>query len=186
VVDLSDVPDAEIEALRQLAIRTARKQGADSPEDVAQDVLVKLTRLRSMPQNPEAWVTIVARRTAIDEYRRLDRRPQDVAEEAGEVRAAHEWLMNCVPVSLAGMQAHAYEWLWQRLHDLFSDREVELLSYVGTGMQYDEIAASMGYKNDSVVKTTLARIKKKVDALDKAEFTEMLGHPRMYGGGRIN
>ena len=186
VVDLRDLSNAEIEALRQLAIQIAGKLGAASPEDVAQEVLVKLTRMRSVPENLEAWVTVVARNAAIDEARKADRRPRDVAEQAAELRASDEWLRNSVPVSLAGMQAEAYEWLRMRLGAVFSDREIELMSFVSAGTPYDEIAVLMGYKDASVVKTTVSRIRKKADALDEGGLREFLNHPRMYGGGRLN
>lgn len=142
--------------------------------------------MRSVPKNVEAWVTVAARNAAIDEARKADRRPRDVAEQAAELRASDEWLRSSVPVSLAGMQAEAYEWLRMRLEAVFSDRDIELMSFVSTGTPYDEIAVLMGYKDASVVKATVSRIRKKADALDEGGLREFLNHPRMYGGGRLN
>ena len=73
-----------------------------------------------------------------------------------------------------------------RLGAVFSDREIELMSFVSAGTPYDEIAVLMGYKDASVVKTTVSRIRKKADALDEGGLREFLNHPRMYGGGRLN
>ena len=183
-MDPRDMSDEELSQMRDLAIRVARGKGANEPEDIAQEVMIKLTRLRSVPKNPEAWMNVVAKNLVIDDGRRRDRRPGEIAEDGGAHRDLYEWLVRGVPASAAGMQSMAYEWFHERLSTVFSDKEIELMSLVSVGTPQNEIAALMGYKDASVVKSTISRVRKKADGLDRGELRGLLEHPRMYGGGR--
>lgn len=175
-----ELQDSQWESLRQLAERIARREGSPDPEDVAQDVMLKLSRQKVRPDNLEAWVNTVTTRQVIDDAKKRKVRPKFVDDEGGRGRDNYEFLVNGVPTSAAGMHEFAYEWFKSRLGTVFSDRELQLLSLDSSEIPQKEIAIMMGYRNASVVKATLSRVKKKADALDREELRQMIEHPRTY------
>ncbi len=175
-----DLQDAEWESLRRLAERVARRSGSPDPEDVAQEIMLKLSRQEELPDNLEAWVTRVTGNQVKDDAGKRKRRPKFVEEDGGHGRDNFEFLVNGVATSAAGMHEYAYRWFKDRLGEVFTDRELQLLSLASAKVPQTEIAQVMGYKDASVVKATLSRVKKKADALDREELREMLEHPRVY------
>lgn len=61
--------DPEFAALRALALSEARKVDPDGAEDAAQETIEAYRTLLVRPDNPEAWVRVVARNRAISQWR---------------------------------------------------------------------------------------------------------------------
>jgi DNA-directed RNA polymerase specialized sigma24 family protein len=185
-MEQGDYTPRELRDLWELTRRVAAAKGSPDPQDVAQEVMFKLSKLKKRPDKPEAWVRRAAKNHVIDDWREAERRPNEVAPDLGvskkgdAARNTVDWLMQSVPTSAAGMQSAAYAWLERRLAEVFTDQEIRLLSMVGAGVPQAEIAERMGYKNAAVVKTTLARLRKKADGLDRAELARLLNHPHAY------
>lgn len=175
-----DLQDSDWESLRRLAERVARRADSPDPEDVAQEIMLKLSRQEEMPDNLAAWVTRVTGNQVKDDAGKRARRPKFADEAGGHARDNYEFLVNGVPTSAAGMQEAAYQWLRDRLGEVFTDRELQLLSLASVNTPQAEIARIMGYKDATVVKATLTRVKSKADALDRGRLMEMLEHPRVY------
>lgn len=175
----------EFEELREYAVHVARSKRREKDpteaEDIAQEVMLSLSRLESWPDNPRAWVRRAVENEIIDDWRRGRARPEEVPETGYSTENdTFAWLARNVPTSASGMQTIAYTWFRQRLGTVFTDDEIQLLSMVGIRVPHAEIASVLGYKNAAVVKTTLARLRKKADALDRAELEQLLHHPRAY------
>ncbi len=175
-----DLQNSEWEALRRLAERVARRAGSPDPEDVAQEIMLKLSRQEEVPDNLEAWVTRVTTNQVKDDAGKRKRRPKFADEDGGRARDNYEFVVNGVPTSAAGIHESAYQWLRDRLGEVFTDRELQLLSLASAKVPQVEIARIMGYKDASVVKATLSRVKKKADALDREDLRHLLEHPRVY------
>jgi len=175
----------EYEELREYAVQVARSKRREKDptdaEDIAQEVMLSLSRLEAWPDNPKAWVRRAVENEIIDDWRRGRARPEEVPETGSNTENdTFTWLARNVPTSASGMQTIAYTWFRQRLGTVFTDDEIQLLSMVGVGVPHAEIASVLGYKNAAVVKTTLSRLRKKADALDRAELEQLLHHPRAY------
>lgn len=70
--------------------------------------------------------------------------------------------------------------IWARLDEVLSDREKELVARIAAGDSYDEIAADMGYKNAASVKTTVKRLRRKVETVTADHLDDYRGHPHPY------
>lgn len=175
--------DRSLPELWEFAVRVAQAKGSPDPEAVAQEVVLRLTQLDSWPENPQAWVRRAAQNQVIDDWRKVERRPEEkeLGDDNGDAKAdTLAWLMSCRPTSAAGMQDMAYAWFHERLGSAFTDDEIRLLTMAAEGLPQSEIAAALGYRSAAVVKTTLARLRKKAAALDRAELEELINHPRPY------
>ena len=161
--------------------RGMRLSPADA-DDVAQQALVKLLAQDPLPDNPDAWITTVTHRLAIDLRRAQGRAPEpglgadDVQPD--ERQALAEFIRRGVPVSDV-VDRDAIDRIWQQLRAQLSERELEILTLTAEGVEQSEIAERLGYKNPDSVKATLNRIRRKVEA-DLEEFRLDRGHPRLY------
>jgi RNA polymerase sigma factor (sigma-70 family) len=176
--------DIDLRRLLEHARRVAVRQGAgEEAEDVAQEVVLRLTRLAEPPDDVDAWLTVVARRCAIDLHRRAERRPNGVEEVDDTVlgpRAVSLFLARQVPTSAQGMYEPVMDQLWAVLHEQLNDRECEVVRLLADGHSHEQIAEELGYANAATVKTTVRRIRAKVDTAGRRLLEEFRSHPRPY------
>lgn len=167
---------------RAVAVRVARRQGLDpdTAEDVAQEALARLLQQDVEPANVEAWITTVTKRLVIDLGKAEARRPPPVDVEVEGVRALQAFLAHGMPVSAAGMAGRNLDGIWARLDEVLSDREKELVARIAAGDSYEEIAADMGYKNAASVRTTVKRLRRKVETVTADHLDDFRGHPHVY------
>lgn len=164
------------------AARTKKLPRADA-EDVASRAVIKLFEQDPFPDNPDAWVTTVAQRMALDVLR-AQKRARDLglgdgdADEPEDKAAVAEFVRRGSPVS-AAVDRDAVDRIWRVLEQSLSSRELELLRLTVEQVPQDEIAELLGYKNANTVKSTLVRIRRKIE--DELEtFRLEQGHPRLY------
>lgn len=143
--------------LRQRILAEARTHGldADTAEDVAQDVLLKLWALRDdldRLRSVEAWTVTVARHLAIDRLRRPLTSPLDPERPMADTGERPDEHMECLDNEV---------WLERRLRRL-PDKEYQVLHLRQIERRTtQEIAAIVGIAECSVP-TLLSRARRKL------------------------
>jgi RNA polymerase sigma factor (sigma-70 family) len=168
------------------AFAAARAKGLSRPDadDVASFAVTKLFEQDPFPDNPDAWVTTTAQHMAVDRIRARKRERKrglgaggDDLELVGKAAVA-QFIQHGRPVSDA-VDRDTVDRIWATLQRRLSAREFELLELTVEGMPQDEIAGRLGYRNADTVKSTLVRIRRKIE--DEFEtFRAEQGHPRVY------
>jgi RNA polymerase sigma factor (sigma-70 family) len=170
-----------------IALRHLRSP--DDADDVAQTALMKLMVQDPVPDNPDAWITRATQNAIVDFVRARDARPGlvTVADDVDDKprgkpkrvpEAVERFVREGRPVSDA-VDRDAIERIWRVLRDQLSDKELELLALTVDGVSQDEIAEQLGYKNANTVKSTLVRIRRKIED-ELEQFRLEQGHPRAY------
>jgi RNA polymerase sigma factor (sigma-70 family) len=165
------------------AAARAKKLPRADAEDVASRAVTKLFEQVPFPDNPDAWVTTTAQRMAIDVLRAQKRARKrglgngDADEPEGKAAVA-AFVRTGTPVS-AAVDRDAVDRIWLVLEQSLSPREIELLKLTDEQVPQDEIAELLGYKNANTVKSTLVRIRRRIeDELEQFRLDQ--GHPRLY------
>ncbi|NQX28698.1 RNA polymerase sigma factor [Microbacteriaceae bacterium VKM Ac-2854] len=178
-VDLARVVDAlwRIEGARIVATLTAMTRDLGQAEDLAQEAVADALRKwqhDGVPENPGAWLTAVAKRKAIDGWRRrerLDERYQALAHELGE-SAEDEW--QPIPDELLRL-------VFTACHPVLSrEAQVALTLRVVGGLSTEEIARILLLPIATVqqrivrAKKTLAAAKVPFETPEPAQWRERL------------
>ncbi len=166
------------------AAAKAKRLSRSDADDVAQKAVIKLFEQDPFPDNPDAWVTTAAQRMAIDRIRARKRERKrglgaggDKVEPVGKAAVAL-FIQHGRPVS-DEVDRDAVERIWATLQQSLSSRELELLELTVEGVPQEEIAELLGYKNANTVKSTLVRIRRKIQD-EFEQFRAEQGHPRLY------
>src|SRR2546421_439598 len=141
-------PSPEDQRLARLAYSVALSivDERETAKDVAQVTMIALAARHERPENPEAWVTTVARNRSRNESRR--RRRQDLRERVADVLTIH--VVEDVDQMLVRLVVH------EALASLpLRQRQAVEFSYL-EGLGRREVAERMGISEESV-KTHLAR-----------------------------
>lgn len=182
---------AMLQAARALSLKIARARLPDDPavdaEDIAQEAMLRLAAQDPVPANVDAWVTTVTRNLVTDRLR-AHRRQQDhqlaldVDERRQERRAAdaelRAFLAQGVPASVP-LDRDTQARLLLQMAEILSPREVSVLLLLADGATHEQIAEELGYKNADSVKSTVRKIRGKLEGQLEA-FRDDRGHPRAY------
>jgi DNA-directed RNA polymerase specialized sigma24 family protein len=153
-------------------------------DDIAQEVVAEFAAsdIDSI-DNPAGWANHVAANVAARMWKkeRLDDPEPDGAEpQSGREarRALADFIESGRPASRGGLLRQQADLLIGQL----SDREFELMLGIVDGTSYADIAAQMNYANADVVKSTVARIRRKVIASAESAGidADWNDHPRIY------
>ena len=180
-----------LRSARALAFKIAQARLPNDPaidaDDIAQEAMLRLASQDPVPDNVDAWVTTVTRNLVHDRLRAKVRREDkqlalDIDEDRrakreayGELRA---FLLEGVPAS-APVDRDAQDRLLLEMAEVLSPREISLLLLLADGASHEQIAEQLGYKNADTVKSTLRKVRLKVQD-QVAEFRDDRGHPRAY------
>lgn len=183
--------ESDIETAREVAFRTARGRGLnlDDADDIAQTVAEKFFAARQKPDNVAAWAQRVAMNAVTDVARRrkiandigvwVDREgPMDVGG-ADTIAEVATFIRTQRAVSAQGMQRQAGQEMEALLRSRLNEREMLLLTLIAEGQSQQQIADSLGYAGADTVKTTLKRIRTKLQDL-AGPLGEFRAHPRVY------
>jgi RNA polymerase sigma factor (sigma-70 family) len=170
--------DSELEGLKDIALRVARRQLRDraveglDAEDVVQDVMLRfLQQDLAEISNPAAWVTTATKNRCLDLLRAGGRHKQQPLGEEKEL------LQMVLGPSHAAMGPAMVEYALAGL----SQQEKELLRLQVEGWTSAEIASMFGFANAGSVGVALARARKKVrDRFAGADRHDILGQQRPY------
>lgn len=131
-------------------------------EDLAQQAMVRLYSLPTMPANPNAWLRVVVRNLAIDYSRALTR---NLTVEFDEMDAQHavqkpDESEPVTPEEKRELRLQAFEQHRAMFAEILSDRHIELLRLTVAEVPQEQIAIQLGYGSAASVKTTLTRVRK--------------------------
>jgi RNA polymerase sigma factor (sigma-70 family) len=126
----------------------------EDAEDLTVEVFTAAVERDNLPDLQEgeklAWLKRVAHNKLIDNYRRLNRRPEATLEEA---ERHHDAQLS--PEQLA-LQQEEYQWLYLALSHLAPAQEQVLRLRYGNGLRFDEIAVMLN-KREGAVRKLLSR-----------------------------
>ncbi len=188
--------DDDREALFQAVYDAAHFRALHSPypfnqqhaEDIAQEVVAQFAAAdQAAIENPAAWANRVAAHVAarmwdrqrLDDPQAAEAEPESAAEVRKQGRRALQlFLQDGQPSSREGLLRQQADLLVAQL----SERELELVRAVAESLSHAEIAERMGYAGADSVKTTLARIRRKITAAAESAGidVEWGDHPRPY------
>ncbi|MEK3805384.1 RNA polymerase sigma factor [Metabacillus sp. SLBN-84] len=147
-----------IETHRPRMERTIRKiiKNPSLADDIFQDASIKIFRYfsdstKALPENMEAWITILSKNTAYDHLRKL-KRTQDAVSHASEELKRHGSMDSETPE-----RAFLSKEMMLEVKEVFQSLDQEtknILILRNQGHSYDEIA--------SVLNITLAKVKTRV------------------------
>jgi DNA-directed RNA polymerase specialized sigma24 family protein len=172
------------EAAFDRAVHSRFEFSRSHAEDIAQEVVAEFadTDIDSIA-SPAGWANHVAANVGARMWRRerLDDPEPDGAEPETQREAQRtlvSFLENGHPTSQGGLLRQQTDLLIGQLND----REFELMIAVADGTNYADIAEQMGYANSDVVKSTVARTRRKVISAAEAAGIDVdwADHPRIY------
>jgi RNA polymerase sigma factor (sigma-70 family) len=166
------------------AAAKAKNLSRAEADDVASRAVTKLFEQDPFPDNPDAWVTTAAQRMAIDRKRAQKRERRRGLGDAvdGEDLDGKAALAQFIRLGSPASQKvddDAVQRIWLALEKALTLREFEIMQLTIDGAPQGEIAERLGYKNANTVKSTLVRIRRKIDE-EFEQFRLEQGHPRVY------
>jgi DNA-directed RNA polymerase specialized sigma24 family protein len=172
------------DAALQRASRSRHEFSREHAADIAQEVVAEFASADyALIEDPAAWANRVAGNVGARMWRKQMLDAPEVVEEEPKSRAEAQraivaFLVDGRPTSQAGLMHQQADLLIGQL----SERELELVLGVADGMSHADIAARMGYAGADSVKTTLARIRRKILAAAESAGidVEWADHPRPY------
>jgi DNA-directed RNA polymerase specialized sigma24 family protein len=187
-----------VAAVHRAAMSVARQNSnawiRSQAEDIAQETVVSfLAHGPERIESPRAWARHTAANEIVNRMRADARgRPADgynpnslhdadhhVHGDDG-TQAIHEFLRQTNVLSTS--EQVNIRWAIEMVQTLLTPREVELVTRTAAGQSQAAIAIAMGYKDASSVKTTAARIRRKVETAIGGQDArgDYLGHQRGY------
>jgi RNA polymerase sigma factor (sigma-70 family) len=174
-------PTAE-EALawEKISLRIARNAVAKTNvslgvEDFAAEAVEKLLLQPRRPENIEAWLKTVIRRSLIDRARKMAVRPRRFEVPPEDVEEVTNGLFRDVAPSLASLIVERN--VASRLLAELSDKDQSIVLLISRDWDTQEIANELGYKSSKVVANRLKIIRHKMIAAygeDGKDFLEIV------------
>lgn len=139
-------------------------------EELAQDVVARYAGQDSEPDNLEAWTTTVTKNVLIDFWRRnglAGEDPQGRRAQREKLVGEHDDLSLEQALRSSGMllasQVAVRRVVLEQIMESLSPRALEIVQLIADGYSHEEIAHELGYAGADSVKTTVARIRAKVE-----------------------
>jgi RNA polymerase sigma-70 factor (ECF subfamily) len=120
------------------ALELYARQWCHTPEDVVQEAFLKLARLRTLPENPAAWLFRVVRNGAIDAGMAARRRQRYEQAVASESRPWFEDEPGGRPSTVDPEQAAA------ELESLPLEQREVIIAHLWGGLTFEQIAPVAG------------------------------------------
>lgn len=155
-----EITNEEWDKFHKVALRAAAKRhtslGAD---DYAATAIAKLLNQKERPVNIEAWLNLTVSRLLIDRFRKVNGRGGESLRglDDHEIESKATKFLGVSPSLRVANLA-----LLRAVLENLPDKEAEIFLLFVQGMENDEIAIAVGYKDGKSVATKLGQIRKRI------------------------